>query len=763
MRIKSYILLIIILLTFAGCSNTRFLTENEILYTGRNKVHVTSNSKDNKTSSVKSYVKSISSYKVNNSLFGKRVMPPVGLWVTNYSRWDEQKKFRGWLYKTLSASPVLISDVNPELRAKKIENLLFDLGYFKTRAWSVVDTSTFNSKKARVSYFVDLAQATYYNTVVIDTISAAINSVIGQKFLKNHIKTGDQFNLDELKKTRNDLARIIQDNGYFYFTPDYMDIKADTTIESNRLNLVIGRKPGLPQKALSPFKINNITINISQASDTLIAKADTSRYKNIIIISEGEIIKPEVLINSEYFKKGDIYSYSAYKHYLNHLNNLGVFKFVNISFEHNREDSLQYLLDPVIDLVMADNINLNFEANMVTKSTGFSGPALSAGISHGNTFGGAEKLHMKLNGGFEWQWGSKTTSQLGTYSYELGVSSGLSFPRIILPINRGKISSFVNQRTAVNLDLSILNRTNFYKMLSLKTNLNYQWSKKSDIIHSFYPVYINSVKLLATTLAFDSVVYDNIYIRKSFEEQFIIGMKYEFSFNNTLTIKPNNFLFQTSIGTSGNVIDLFAGIGKNNEERPYNIIGNIYSQYIKITTDFRYYRNWFEKSLVMRLNAGIGIPYGNSTSLPYVEQYFSGGAYSIRGFAARTLGPGSYYENKSAYIDQSGDLKLEANIEYRFTMSKILKGSFFLEAGNIWLVHEDENRPGSKFQMNSFYNQLAVGTGFGLRFDFNFFVLRTDIGFPLRTPYIQDSRNWLFGTGKILSEGIFHLAIGYPF
>jgi outer membrane translocation and assembly module TamA len=301
-------------------------------------------------------------------------------------------------------------------------------------------------------------------------------------------------------------------------------------------------------------------------------------------------------------------------------------------------------------------------------------------------------------------------------------------------------------------------------MASSKTNLQYQWSKTSNIQHSFSPVYVNSVNLLATTPDFDSVVNENIYIRKSFEEQFIVGPRYEFSYNNTLIIRPNNFLFMGGINTSGNVIDLFAGMGKDDAERPYYFFNNIYSQFVKLTTDFRYFRNGYNKSLAIRFYTGLGLPYGNSTALPYVEQFFSGGAYSIRGFTARYLGPGSYYdEDQSGYIDQSGDIKLETNLEFRFGMSKVLKGAIFIDAGNIWLANEDPNRPGAKFNFNTFYEQVAVSAGLGLRFDFTFFVLRTDVGFPIRNPYPTDGKYWLSGADKILSGSLFHLAIGYPF
>ena len=417
-----------------------------------------------------------------------------------------------------------------------------------------------------------------------------------------------------------------------------------------------------------------------------------------------------------------------------------------------------------MDLIMADNINLAFEADLATKSSGYFGPLLSVTLAHGNTFKGAERLKLGLTGGFEWQWGNKSANQLGNYSYQFGITSGLTFPRIIVPFKQDNNSSKLFQRTNINFDLSILNRTAYYKMFSAKTNLNYQWSSNKNIQHSFSPLYVNSVNVLETTPEFDSVVNENIYIRKSFEEQFIIGPRYDFTYNNTLIVRPNNFFFSAGINTSGNLIDLIAGINKDPSERPYYFLNNIYSQYLKFTTDFRYYRNGFNKSLVFRLYAGIGVPYGNSSALPYVEQFFSGGAYSIRGFVARYLGPGSYHsDDNSGYIDQSGDIKLESNLEFRFDMSKLLKGALFLETGNIWLTNEDENRPGSKFDKNTFYKELAVGTGFGLRFDFTFFVMRADIGLPLRTPYQTDGKNWLTSTNQVLSGALFNLAIGYPF
>jgi outer membrane protein assembly factor BamA len=764
MRIRSSIPVVILLMVVSGCSNTRFLTKEQTLYTGRQDVKIINSHNLSKTTAVKNYVKSITNHKVNNSLFGRRILPPIGLWVHNYLKPKEGKKFGKWFYKTLSSYPVLISDVNPELRSAKIGNDLFDKGYFHTKAWAVIDTSKRNPKKGKISYFVDLAPPNFYDNVVIDPISDHIDSLIVKDEFMKQIKPGDQFNLEYLKNSRVDLSMRIQENGYYYFIPEFIDLKADTTVGGNRLDLTVTKRKDLPQSVLSIYKINNISIKNSQGKDTSFSEKYISFYDGINIISTGDILKPSILANSIYFRKGDPYSFSSYQNTTTRLNNLGVFKSVNVSYIKDQSDSLAHQLDVKMDLIMADNINLAFEADLATKSSGYFGPLLSMSIAHGNTFKGAERLKLGLTGGFEWQWGAKANTLLGNYSYQFGMTSGLTFPTIILPFNMGKKSSKLFQRTNINLDLSILNRTAYYKMFSAKTNINYQWSSNKNIQHSFSPIYLNSVNVLETTPEFDSVVSENIYIRKSFEEQFIIGSKYDFTYNNTLIVKPNNIYFQAGIGTSGNVVDLFAGINKGPSERPYYFIRNIYSQYMKFTTDFRYYRNGFNKSLVFRLYAGIGIPYGNSTALPYVEQFFSGGAYSLRGFTARYLGPGSYHsEDNSGYIDQSGDIKLESNLEFRFDMSKLLKGALFLETGNIWLVNEDENRPGAKFDKSVFMDELAVDAGLGLRFDFTFFVMRLDIGFPLRTPYETDGRNWLRGMDNIISGGLFNLAIGYPF
>lgn len=763
MRAQRYIYLAGLLLLLGGCSNTRFLAEDQLLYSGQKEVHISNIPEEMSTATERQLLQSGKSQKPNNSIFDRRILPPIGLWTYNYWKVNEEKKVGSWMYKTLVGSPVLVSDINPELRAQKIENDLFDQGYFHARAWSKVDTSTRNPKKAMVEYFVDVGAPYHYNEVEFDSLLESIDTLVREEEFQALIKSDDQFDVKKLVDARAGVSRQFQNLGYYYFNNDLIDLVADTALGNNSLDLKLSTPGDLPRGVLSKYSIDSITIYISKSSDSTRALLEPFQYEDITIYRSGDYLKPALIRDALYFKPGDQYSLSAHQKTVTRLNKLGVFSYVRISYEASGPDSPANLLKVRIDLKIADQISLNFETDLVVKSTGFIGPGVKVGVANSNAFKGAERAHVDLKGAIEWQWGSKEESQLGTFSYEFGINSGLTFPKLILPGNKTRIKGIMNQETSVDLNFDILNRIEYYSMFSAMTAWKYSWGKTEAIRHSFSPAYLNSVSLLATTPEFDSIIDENIYIRKSFEEQFILGIRYDFSYDNTYKRQPQNIYFQAGISSSGNLLDMFESIGKDDSERPYEILNTIYSQHLKLTSDFRYYLNGYNKTLAMRVYAGVGMPYLNSTVLPYVEQFFSGGAYSIRGFKARSLGPGSFHEEESTYIDQSGDVKLEANLEFRFGISKITKGAFFIETGNIWLINEDENRPGSKFDLSNFTNQLAVGTGVGLRFDFNFFVLRTDLGFPIRTAYVQNDKNWFSGDGRFFSGALFYFAIGYPF
>ena len=763
-KIQIYFLLLAGLGMITGaCSNTRFLADNQFLYTGKNEVFVSDSGKINDRK-IMLITESVTFYKPNNSIGGKRLLLPVGLWIYNYHKPPENKK-PGWFYRTLAKEPVLVSTVNPEVRCRKLESELFGNGYFNASVWSVTDTNSRNQRKAGITYFIKPGKPFRYNEISFEPPADAVDTLINSFENNNILEPGDIFSLDKVKSQTAKITDLVVEDGYFYFSQANVKYTADTTLIQHKIDLRIGKNTEASPNAGRKYYIDDIIVRITGEVDStnLYQRTDTIFYDGIKIVSEDMRFKPEVISRCIYYRKGDPYSSSRHRKTTTHLNSYGIFKFINVRYLPDN-DSLANKLDMLIELTPAKDISLDLEANIVSKSTGFSGPGFVATLAHGNVGGGANRLQLKLNGGFEWQWTNKSTSSLGTISYNAGLSSSLIFPKFIAP------SWFINPmrfnlpQTSVTLGFEFLNKIQYYRMSSINLGFGYQWKKPDRITHAFYPVFINSINLLETTTEFDSILTANPYIKKSFEEQFIVGMKYDFTYDNSATKQPNGFYFQAGISTAGNAMGLLKKISSEEEERPYTVAGNVYSQFMKVSTDVRYYRNFRNKSLAFRLYSGIGFPYTNSVVMPYVEQYYSGGSNSVRAFIARSLGPGNtQIPDTSDIVDQTGDIKLEGNMEFRFRMSKIVHGALFIDAGNVWLINPDESRPGAEFHFNTFAGQLAVGTGIGLRFDFNFFILRLDVGLPLRTPYVENGSNWIRSKSEIWNDKVFNFAIGYPF
>ncbi len=763
-KIQIYFLLLAGLGMITGaCSNTRFLADDQLLYTGKNEVFVSDSGKINDRK-IKLITESVTFYKPNNSIGGKRLLLPVGLWIYNYHKPSEDNK-PGWFYRTLAKEPVLVSTVNPEVRCRKLESELFGNGYFNASVWSVTDTSFRNHRKAGITYFIKPGKPFRYNEISFEPPADAVDTLINSFENNNILEPGDIFSLDKVKSQTTKITDLVVEDGYFYFSQANVKYTADTTLIQHKIDLRIGKNIEASPNAGRKFYIDDITVRITGEVDStdLYQKIDTILYDGIKIVSEDMRFKPEVISRCIYYRKGDPYSSSRHRKTTTHLNSYGIFKFINVRYVPDN-DSLADKLDMLIELTPAKDISLDLEANIVSKSTGFSGPGFVATLAHGNVGGGANRLQLKLNGGFEWQWTNKSTSSLGTISYNAGLSSSLIFPKFIAP------SWFINPmrfnlpQTSVTLGFEFLNKIQYYRMSSINLGFGYQWKKPNRITHSFYPVFINSINLLETTTEFDSILTANPYIKKSFEEQFIVGMKYDFTYDNSATKDPNGFYLQAGISTAGNALGLLKRISSEEGERPYTVYGNVYSQFVKFSADVRYYRNFRNKSLAFRLYSGVGFPYTNSVVMPYVEQFYSGGSNSIRAFIARSLGPGNtQIPDSSDIVDQTGDIKLEGNLEFRFKMSKVLHGALFLDAGNVWLLNPDETRPEAEFNFSTFTDQLAIGTGIGLRFDFNFFILRLDVGLPLRTPYTDNGSNWLNSISRSWNEKVFNFAIGYPF
>ncbi len=745
-------------LLLVGCSNTKFLTEDQMLYTGRKKIHVVSGEKGKTVKPAEEIASEVSFIQPNNALMGRRVLPPVGLWYYNYKKPEEGER-GGFFYRKLNQEPVLISNVNPAQRCLKIESDLFGNGFFNSIATYNVDTARNNPRKAKISYQIEVDQPYLLNEIMNPPARDSIDSLVNRFTGQLNLIAGDIFKLETIKNEKKKLASMMIDEGYYFFSSEDIEIIADTSKIPFRINLLVRKKEGIEPYICRKYTINKVGVHVAPTgNDEADFSADTVFYDGVYITGQTGYLKPQTICRSILFRENNMYSETKRKGTIPLLNNYGVFESVKMQF--TVADSTNQKLDLLVELRPKNDVTLNIEGAVQSKSTGFAGPISEITLAHSNISKAANRLELKTFGGFEWQWGKGKEGDLGSNSYNAGINSSFIFPRMLVPFKSIRENKKLIAKSVGTLGFEFINNVRYYRMNSLNTSFGYQWKQKQKISHHFSPLRINIVSLQKTTAEFDSIVDSNPYVKKSFEEQTIIGTKYDFTFDNS-SRNRNGIFFNGEISTSGNLIDAFNQIGS--KERPYTILGEVYSQFVKTSVDFRYYTETMKKGWVFRMYAGTGFSYGNSSVMPYVEQYYSGGSIGLRGFTSRSLGPGSYEPVEyNGIVDQTGDIKLEMNTEYRFPLTEILYGGLFLETGNVWLLNDDENRPGAKFYFKTFTKQLAVGTGLGLRFDFDFFVLRTDFGFPLRYPYDDGDGHWNT-MGEMFSKFKFNIAIGYPF
>jgi outer membrane protein assembly factor BamA len=398
---------------------------------------------------------------------------------------------------------------------------------------------------------------------------------------------------------------------------------------------------------------------------------------------------------------------------------------------------------------------------------------MNMSILNRNTFGGAELLNLNLAGSFEAQLGNKNEN---LYSYSYNPQVELTFPRFLLPFNIKASNSFYVPKTSLLLSYNYTKRVNYFDMRTFRFVYGFKWKENIRKEHELNPIDISYTTIGNKSVAFNELLDSIPFLQKSYEEQFIAGGSYSFTYNEQmLTGKKLQSYFHLNSELAGNVFSLANGIfgNKVSSENPSKVVGSIYSQYAKLSLDGRSYLNFKDKNkLAMRVFAGVAQPFGNSSIMPYTKQFFSGGPNSIRAFQINSVGPGTFYQDtgRRGFLQMGGDVKLEANAEYRFGIYSFFKGALFVDAGNVWLLKSNPANTGSPFMFSKFMNQMAVGTGVGLRIDVSFFILRFDLAMPLRkVPEDEDNFRWVtneinFGSSAWRSDNlVLNVAIGYPF
>ncbi|RYG15696.1 MAG: hypothetical protein EOO07_14825, partial [Chitinophagaceae bacterium] len=582
--------------------------------------------------------------------------------------------------------------------------------------------------------------------------------------------------LDVYKNERIRIDNDLKENGYFYFSPDYLIMQVDSTIGKDLVNVTVKVKDIAPDAGLKPYSIKNINIfpSYSVRRDSVLRGLKPIEYHDFNIYDDRNTFKPKLFDRLVFFQKGELYNRKDHNQSLNRMVNVGAFQDVRAeflpvdSFKNNQ-------LDLNIYLTPLKKNSLTFSVTGTSKSNNFVGSEVKVTQTTRNLFRGAEQLDVSVSGGFETQ--TKGTS-LGKNSLSLTAEGKLTIPRFIVPFYKPNSTNAFIPKTIASLSYQMLNRGSEYTLHAFKGQFGYNFKENQYKEHNFNPI---SVSYISTGFP-DTVVRDSIYkanplLRTTLENQFIIGSNYNFTYTNQMEEnRRNNTYFFGGLETGGNVWGAFV---PKDDEGKRSIFNVPLSQFVRFEADLRdYYKVTRNVTWANRLNVGYGYAYGNSTSLPFVRQFFAGGSNDIRAFPARTLGPGTYkVPDDAIFADQGGDIKLMLNSELRFKIVSILYGALFVDAGNIWLRKEDTGipgttntgRPGSGFKLKNALNELAVGTGAGLRVDATIFVIRLDVAFPVRKPYLPDGQRWVFDDIAFGNKDwrkqnlIFNIGIGYPF
>lgn len=762
---------ILAVIVLAACSTTKHLPEGETLYLGLKKVNIVNEDKSPAAENALEEVNGAISIAPNNAIFvnpNVRFPIPFGLWI--YNRFERYEKgFGHWIFKKLAANPVLISTVNPDTRVKVATNLLHDYGYFNGKVTYQVD-STRNPRAVKLSYDINMGKPYFIDTLEYRGFSAYADSLINANLSGRLVNKGDHFNVVTLNSERDRIIDLLRNYGYYYARSEFITFYADTLKNPGHVCIRMQPKNNLPPEALRTYFLGNTNVRLTGYNGE--EPTDSIRLRDFTIYYSGD--KPglrfNVLRNRFIYRKGEQYSLRRQNYTQEALSRLGVFKYNEFQYVPRGNDTLDINVNSLFDLPYDSELELN--ATM--KSTKQTGPGAIFKLSRKNFLRMGASLSLELNGSYEWQTSSTVNKEKSVMnSYELGAALTLEFPRIILPWIKNRIDPFrFPSHTNFKIYIDQVNRARYFRMLSFGGSVSYSFQPSRSMKHTVTPLHLAFNRLQHRTAAFDSVATANPMLFRSLDDQFIPSVTYTFTFDDSWKQKRVQWWWENSISSAGNITSLiYQAFGKKLSQRDKKFLGTPFAQYLKYTTELRPLIKFDDRNhLAMRFMAGVIWAYGNKTVAPYSEQFYVGGANSIRAFSIRSIGPGRFHPaetSRFSYVDETGDIKLEANLEYRFRIignlfGGSLNGATFLDAGNVWLMRSDSSRPGSQFTFKKFFDSVALGSGVGIRYDLSFLVLRLDWGIALHVPY-ETGKSGYYNIPRFKDGMGVHFAIGYPF
>lgn len=790
-----------------SCSMTKNIPEDDQLFTGLKPIVYVDERRDSfiaHQTTTKEEIEAALATEPNGSLFNSSYisMPwSWHLWVYNrYSKKDS--RFARWMTKSFGKPPVLMSQVNPTLRASVASSVLRNNGYFRGNVTFETVTGR-NPRKAKIAYTVRLDSLYTLDSVAYCGFPADMQQLIDSTSEDRLIRRGEAFSLSSLEGERTRISTLLRNNGYYYYNPSYASYLADTIASPNKAQLRLQMADGLPDETLRKWYVGKVDVQFRRSFRERLTDSIVRRRLTIHFNGNKSPIMPGVVLRNLRLRPGQPFSYDRYQESLSNINATGVFSSVDFQFTPRLHSTASTHQSPLNTQQIPDTLDLQLscvfdkpydfylEANAIGRTTGRNGPEARLGFTRRNAFRGAEKLDVNLHGTYAWQ--SAGGDNMNSYQY--GADASIEFPRIIAPFYNsdrhrpGRPSAdrqrrrrfFSTPTTLAKVSTDVIRRPQYYKMHVVTGEWTYRWQPSATLRHEFSPLTLKYQYMNTHTERFDSIVYNNPYLLATMSDYFVPKMRYSLTYNSPSThLHP--LRWEVTVEEAGNLVSVIDHLrGHAFSEKDKALFKTPYSQFLRVEADLS--KTWtlaLHSKLVGHLNGGFIYAYGNSDYTPFSENFYAGGANSIRAFGYRTIGPGAFRpmgDRQMSYLMQNGDIKLVANLEYRTRLFGDLDGALFLDAGNVWnwdelfddMAVSDSSSPDSyvdvgktQFSVSTLFDQIALGTGVGVRYDLGFLVIRIDWGLALHCPY-DTGRKGYFNVSRFRDSQTLHFAIGYPF
>lgn len=699
------------------------------------------------------------------------------LGIYNMSGRDSTKWYNRWV-RSLGQPPVIFDHDLTEQSRRQLELALVNRGYTNT---SVTVDSVFNRKDRKVNlvYRVNAGEPHIIKNISYQFDDPGIGEAIMEEQELFTIAAGSHLNRDLLENERINITTRLRDKGYYNFTKEQITFIADTTAMSKDVDLTMHVL--LPQKADStyrehPLTISRVVCRVESPRYTPGMPADTvSSGRFMAVYDNDRYLKLSLLEEKCFIRPGEPYSVTDVNRTYEALSQLAIVKYVNIAMLPSIYEG-EPALEAVITLSRTKKQGVTFEVEG-TNSEGDLGFGIGVTYQHRDLAHGGEVLTAKVRTSYESLSGRPEGIINDRYT-EVATEVGITFPKFEAPFISKSFKQRSKAQTEFALSFNYQERPEYTRVIS-GAAWKYRWNDPMNMRrNTFDLIDLNYVYLPKSTIDFiDQVAPQNPLLRYSYEDHLIMRMGYSVYRTNRHPVTPGDrmsgntfqqriWTLRASVETAGNLLYALSSVtGQKRHDDAYKVFNTQYAQYAKFDFDYSWVYNFNRRnSIAMRGGFGIGVPYGNSEMIPFEKRFYAGGANSVRGWGVRTLGPGAYDARNSVtdFINQCGDIRLDLGVEYRAKLFWVIEGALFIDAGNIWTIHNYENQPGGQFHFNSFYRQIAAAYGAGIRFDFTYFLLRLDLGMKAHNP-ARGQEEWPLLNPRWGRDKTLHFSIGYPF